>query len=130
MSRVYSDICISTSVISIPNQFILVQQVYICTSVIVSFETIQYSTIFITIRIIERQECIPVGCVPAAFRPYAQVCFWGGCLVRGVVPGLGGVCSGGVSGLGGAWLGGCLLWGVPGLGGCGIPACTEAEPPL
>ena len=47
------------------------------------------------------QECIPVGCVPAARRPYAGVCFPGGggvpgpggrvvCLVRGVV------CRGGV----------------------------------
>ena len=72
-----------------------------------------------------RQECIPVGCVPAARRPYAGVCFWGGlpgpggvvCLVPGGsgMPGLGGVvCLVG---------GGCLPWG-------GIPACTEAEPPL
>ena len=63
----------------------------------------------------KRQECIPVGCVPAARRPYAGVCFQeGGCLLRE------GVCSGGVSAPGG-W-GVCLL---PG----GIPACTEAEPP-
>ena len=25
-----------------------------------------------------QQECIPVGCVPAARRPYAGVCFLGG----------------------------------------------------
>ena len=43
-----------------------------------------------------RQECIPVGCVPAARRPYAGVCFPGG-----------GVCS----------RGGCLL---PGVGGMGL----------
>ena len=96
-----------------------------------------------------KQECIPVGCVPAARRPYAGVCFpgggvWsGGCLVRGESgPGVclvwggvsgrggwclvGGVClvHGGVPGPGGcAWSGG---GGVPGLGGgsalaCGIP---------
>ena len=34
----------------------------------------------------------------------------------------GGVCSGGLSDPGG---GGCLLLGV-----CGIPACTEADPPV
>ena len=75
-----------------------------------------------------KQECIPVGCVPAARRPYAGVCFPGGCLV------------GGVSGLGGMsaprgciWSGGCLVrghvwsWGVSAQGGC-IPACTEADP--
>ena len=56
------------------------------------------------------QECIPVGCVPAARRPYAGVCFPGGCAWSGGgVPGLGG----GVHGLG---------WGgVPGLGGGGVP---------
>ena len=100
------------------------------------------------------QECIPVGCVPAAHRPYAGV--WSG----GGVSGPGGVCSrGGVSGPGGCLLpGGCLVWGVsaPGgvclggvyalggvclgvstpvgggvcsRGGGGIPACTEADPP-
>ena len=41
------------------------------------------------------QECIPVGCVPAARRPYAGVCFPGGCLVRG------GLLPEGVSGPGG-----------------------------
>ena len=83
-----------------------------------------------------KQECIPVGCVPAARRPYAGVCF------RGGLPGP----EGGLPGPGGsAWSGGCLLrggfwyregsaWsggGLPGLGGrgVGIPACTEADPP-
>ena len=42
------------------------------------------------------QECIPVGCVPAARWPYAAVCLWGGCLLLGVAPG-------------GSALGGCLL---------------------
>ena len=49
-----------------------------------------------------KQECIPVGCLPAASRPYAGVCF------------------GGVS----AWSGGCLLpggWCLPGLGGWCLP---------
>ena len=128
----------------------------------------------------EKQECIPVGCVPAARRPYAGVCFpgGGGCLVRGVSAAGGGVCSGGsapggclvsgrgVSAPGGVCSGGCMLWGglvlggvclswggsllpgegcllqgvcswgVSGPGGCllvggvGIPACTEADPPL
>ena len=51
-------------------------------------------------------ECIPVGCVPAAHRPYAGVSFPGSltgpggvCLVRGCLPGPRG---GGVS----AWSGG------------------------
>ena len=68
------------------------------------------------------QECIPVGCVPAARRPYAGVCFLGG----GCLPGPGGVLL----------LGGCLVGGVwhPGgvclvRGGSGIPACTEADTP-
>ena len=50
------------------------------------------------------QECIPVGCVPAARRPYAAVCFRGG---------------GGESGS--AWSGGVSAWwsggGLPGPGG-------------
>ena len=76
-----------------------------------------------------QQECIPVGCVPAARRPYAGVCFPGGwCLVRGVGGGAG-VWSGGVvvSALG-EW---CLVRGGgvwSGGGGGGIPACTEADP--
>ena len=71
-----------------------------------------------------KQECIPVGCVPAARRLYARVCFPGGCLVQGWggVPGPGGWC---------AWSGGaclvrgvCLVWGggVPGPGGRGVSA--------
>ena len=62
----------------------------------------------------DKQECIPVGCVPAARRPYAGVCFPGG-----------GVCSGG-SGPGGVCSGGCVC--SRGAGG-GIPACSEADPP-
>ena len=47
-----------------------------------------------------KQECIPVGCVPAARRPYSGVCFGGG-------------------------------WGVSAWSrGGGIPACTEADPPV
>ena len=53
-----------------------------------------------------QQECIPVGCVPAARRPYAGVCFpgggWGCCVC--LVPG-GCLPGPGVS----AWSGGCLL---------------------
>ena len=58
----------------------------------------------------KRQECIPVGCVLAARRPYAGVCFPGD------------VCSRGVSAPGG---GGCLLPGVSALGGC-IPVSQHA----
>ena len=54
-----------------------------------------------------KQECIPVGCVPAARRPYAGVCFPGGCLLWGCVSAPGGL------------LWGCLLrGGLPGPGGC------------
>ena len=91
------------------------------------------------------QECIPVGCVPAARWPYAGVCFpgggevcflggcllpggvWsGGCLLLGGVCFPGGVCSQGVSGPGGLLPGGggYLLWGGY------IPACTETDTPL
>ena len=67
-----------------------------------------------------KQECIPVGCVPAARRPYAGVCFWGGvCLVWGGVR-LGGCLPGwGVS----AWSRGTVVsspGGLPGLGGGGV----------
>ena len=62
-----------------------------------------------------KQECIPVGCVLAARRPYAGICFPGG---------WGGLLPGGVSAPGG-W---CLLPG--GLLRGGIPACTEADPPV
>ena len=52
-----------------------------------------------------KQECIPVGCVPAASRPYAGVCFPGGWRVS--VPGGGCLLlEGGVSAPGG-----CLLLG-------------------
>ena len=85
-----------------------------------------------------KQECIPVGCVPAAHRPYARVCFPGGGGVcsrgvsapgEGVLSGLeGGLLQGGsargvVSGLTGVCPRVGLLWGG------GIPACTEADPP-
>ena len=53
---------------------------------------------------IKEQECIPVGCLPAAHWPYAGLYFPGG----GLLPG--DVCSGD-----------CV---------CGIPACTEADPPV
>ena len=94
---------------------------------------------------IMKQECIPVGCVPAARWPYARVCFPppGGVLSPGggLLPGGVCVCSWGCM-LGGCLLqgvsalGGCLLWGMsaPGgwclLWGGGIPACTEADTPL
>ena len=90
------------------------------------------------------QECIPVGCVSAARRPYAGVCFPGG---GGGLPGLGGSAwSGGVSAWSrgeSSWSGGglagpggvCLVQGGACLvrgGGSGIPACTEADtlPPV
>ena len=67
-------------------------------------------TINFTIHKKCKQECIPVGCVPAARRPYAGVCFpegwWGVC-----VSGRGGVCLvWGVVCL--VWVGGvvCLVW--------------------
>ena len=76
------------------------------------------------------QECIPVGCILAAHRPYAGVCFRGGGCVSAPGGGcllLGGVCSRGcllwsclllgVSALGRCLLWGCLLWGVSALGG-------------
>ena len=96
------------------------------------------------------QECIPVGCVPAARRPYAGVCFprGGGVWSRGVsAPGgsaPGGFCSRGVSGPGGDGVpgpggGGCGVpglgvgegWCLPGLGGGVVyaPVCTEADTP-
>ena len=87
-----------------------------------------------------KQDCIPVGCVPPARRPYLPACCgpggvpvpggctWSGYLVPGGVPGPGGV----YLVPGGTWSGGCtwsrgvyLVWGVylvPGvylvLGGC------------
>ena len=85
-----------------------------------------------------QQECVPVGCVPAARRLYGGVCFGGVCLVPGgCLPGPGGVStwSRGVS----AWSWGVYLvlgGGLPDRGGvclvpggaC-IPACTEADTP-
>ena len=73
------------------------------------------------IKTISIQECIPVGCVPAARRPYAGVCFPGGgvCLVWG-----------GFSIRGGSSIRGGFLHpggGSPSRGGYGIPACTEAD---
>ena len=68
---------------------------------------------------IKEQECIPVGCVPAARRPYAGVSLpvggGGGVCSQGVVPGPGGSQVRGVSAPrgGGAWSRG----GVPGPGG-------------
>ena len=70
------------------------------------------------------QECIPVGCVPAARRPYAGVCFPGGV---SLVPGGSAWSQGGLPGpRGSAWSRGCLpgpggvsAWsrgGLPGLG--------------
>ena len=72
-----------------------------------------------------QQECIPVGCVPAARRPYAGVCFPGGCLPGpGGLPGAGGSAWswGRLPGPGGVspWSGGvCLVpgGGLPGPGG-------------
>ena len=105
-----------------------------------------------------KQECIPVGCVPATRRPYAGVCFpgevpgrggsaWsgggglpgpGGCLPGpggstwsgGCLPGPGGVCL--VQGLS-AWSGGCLL--SPGVsawswGGVSQHALRQTPSPL
>ena len=91
-----------------------------------------------------QQECIPVGCVPAAHWPYSRV--WlrgggmsaaGGCLLRGGVCSRGDVYSGGVCSQGlSAWGGvcsqggvcsggvstpGCLLWGVSAPGECLLP---------
>ena len=60
------------------------------------------------------------------------VCSWGGCLVWGWVSAPGGCLVRGVC----SWGGGCLVWGwVSAPGGClvpggGIPACTEADPPV
>ena len=81
-----------------------------------------------------KQECIPVGCVPAAHWPYAVVCFprGVGCLLPGGVCSRGGLlwgvsapggvcsrgcCSGGVCS-GGCLLRGCLLPGGVCSGGC------------
>ena len=81
-----------------------------------------------------KQECIPVGCVPAAHWPYAAVYFpggvclvWGGLLLRGGLPGPGGC----LPGLGGSpWSAGVSAWlvrgvscsrrGLPGWSGGGV----------
>ena len=84
-----------------------------------------------------QQECIPVGCVPAARRPYSGVCFPGGGL-----PGPGGFCL--VRGGGSAWSGGkggspwsgggspLVRGGLPGLGGSPCPGgfSLPGEPSL
>ena len=57
-----------------------------------------------------KQECIPVGCIPAAHWPYAGACFWGG-VWSGGVSAPRGVCSGGCLLWGGVCSRGCLLWG-------------------
>ena len=62
-----------------------------------------------------KQECFPVGCVPAAHWPYAGVCLSGGCLLQGGLL-LGG--QGGASFLGGCLLPGDLLLVGVSLGGC------------
>ena len=99
-----------------------------------------YCTHFISVHfnyvpngyILYKQECIPVGCVPAARRPYSGVCFPGGvclvrggvCLVLGVSAWSRGVCL--VGGVMSAWSGWVSAWfwggsgprgGVPGPGG-------------
>ena len=67
-----------------------------------------YIVVMLFCGIYRKQECIPVGCVPAARRPYAGVC-GGVCLVRGGLPGPRGVLHPG----GSAWSPG----GLPGPGG-------------
>ena len=70
-------------------------------------------------KLFQKQECIPVGCVPSAS---VAICGEGMCLPRGVcLPG--GVFQGGCL-PGGCLPGGCLPRGV-----C-IPACTGADTPL
>ena len=79
------------------------------------------------------QECIPVGCVPAVRRPYAGVCFPGGCLVQGGsaprgVPGLEGYARGGML-PGGCMVWGCMVWGVYGPGGLVSQQALRQNPP-
>ena len=81
--------------------------------------------------IIAKQECIPVGCVPAPHWPYAGVCLPGGACF------LGGVCFPGGCVLPrrcmlprGMLPGVCVLPGGVCFPGGGIPACTEADPPV
>ena len=55
---------------------------------------------------VTKQECLPVGCVPAAHWPYAGVCYRGGSLVWGG----GSLVWGGLPGPGeSAWLGASLV---------------------
>ena len=69
-----------------------------------------------------------VNCMLQSANGGGIVCSWGG--VPGGLPGLGGVCSGGVPGPGCVpGLEGCLVWGSLLPGGMGIPACTEADIP-
>ena len=93
---------------------------------------LQYYEIFLFSNQIIQQVCIPEGCVPAASRPYAGVCFPGGGLLGGGVsaPGRGCLLLGG-SGPRGVVVcfGGVWVWSRGGGGGGGIPACTEADPP-
>ena len=72
----------------------------------------------------QQEECIPVGCVPAARWPYAGVCFRGegGCLLPG-----------GYLHWGGSGVGRCLLWGGLVLlagGGLVLPARGGGSPCL
>ena len=82
----------------------------------------------------EKQECIPVGCVPPAHWPYLPACSaLGGCLLRRGCLLQGGVCSQGVSALGGVCSkggvcsrgvsapGGVCSWGCLLLRGCLLP---------
>ena len=74
-----------------------------------------------------KQECIPVGCLPAARRPYAGVCFLGGSAwSRGVPP------SGGVSlvpgGSAWSWGGVCLVPGGRVLHPGGVPQSGGVPP--
>ena len=71
----------------------------------------------------QKQECIPVGCVPSA-----EVTFERGCLPRGCVSAQGVcVCPGGVSAGGGVCPGGVFLVGcLP--GGC-LPQCMLGYTP-
>ena len=80
-----------------------------------------------------RQECIPVGCVPADRRPYARVCFRGGGSPSGGDGGvlhLGGFSIwGGFSIRGGSPSGGVLLWGGSAPGGFSMPGGSGKENP-
>ena len=85
----------------------------------------------------DKQDCIPVGCVPPTYCPYLPaytvqrgvsalrgMSDWGvsapgGCVLLGVVCSWGVSAPRGVSALGEA----VCSWGI------GIPACTEADPP-